>query len=204
MESVDDVLLLARELGFLGPGPAEEHRVHADAFLAVVEGWGIRRDVVVDLGTGGGVPGLVAAARWPESRFIFVEANSRRATFLRRAVRQLMPGRVVVREDRAERVGRDPELRGQVGLVMARSFAAPAVTAECAAPLLTDGGSLVVSEPPREDASRWPADALRPLGLMPGRTESNAVVAVQELRLVGECSDQFPRGDGVPGRKPLF
>ena len=52
---------------------------------------------LVDLGSGGGLPGLVVATDWPEAAVALLEANGRRAAFLRRAVERLgLSGRVAV------------------------------------------------------------------------------------------------------------
>ena len=132
---------------------------------------------LVDLGSGGGLPGLVVATDWPEATVALLEANGRRAAFLRRAVERLgLAGRVSVLEERAEVCGRQEDLRAGFDGALARSFGRPAVVAECAAPLLKVGGWLIVSEPPRSEAegdqeARWPAEPLRQLGLEPAERD---------------------------------
>jgi len=158
----------------------------------------------IDLGSGGGVPALVLLELWPSAEAVLVEAARRRSAFLSGALAQLgWEGRARVVEARAEEVGRDPEYRGAVGLVTARSFAAPGVTAECAAPLLRPGGRLVVSEPPAA-VDRWPAAGLQALGM---EAEAELEVAGFHFRLLRQaavCPDRYPRRTGVPGRRPLF
>ena len=126
---------------------------------------------LVDLGSGGGLPGLVVAVEWADATLDLLEANGRRAAFLRRAVERLgLDHRVTVVEERAEVCGRVPGLRAGFDGVLARSFGRPAVLAECAAPLLKVGGWLLVSEPPLandDQADRWPVDPLRQFGLEP-------------------------------------
>ena len=126
----------------------------------------------------------------------------RRAEFLRRAAETLNLEHVSVIQGRAEAAGRDPELRGTFDLVTARGFGVPAVTAECAAPLLRVGGLLIVSEPPDGDPERWPAQAMRTLGLSPLRTvRTDAGYAV--LRQEAACPDRYPRRPGIPAKRPL-
>ena len=97
----------ARRLGFLGPGPVDDHVAHAAGFLdALVDVSGR----VVDLGTGGGVPGLVVAVARPDLEVVLVDATAKRCRFLESAVLALGLGTEVV-EGRAEVVGRGP-LRG--------------------------------------------------------------------------------------------
>lgn len=200
---LETVLEEARALGFLGPGPVAGHIEHATGFLRAVGE--PPPDRVVDLGSGGGLPGLVLARAWPGTLVVLLDSNQRRTAFLARAVRSLgLDGRVVVEHRRAEEAGRDPEWRGRADLVVARSFGPPAVTAECAAPLLAVGGRLVVSEPPDGFTHRWPEGALSGLGLCPiGRLEQ-AFSRFQVLRQESPCPEAYPRRVGVPAKRPLF
>jgi 16S rRNA (guanine527-N7)-methyltransferase len=219
-----DVLDEARSAGFLGPGPVDAQIRHAEGFAAVArrlldpdagpasEGPGERpaavRAQVLDLGSGGGLPGLVVAESWPEASVVLLEAQGRRAAFLGRAVEGLGLGdRVAVRQARAEDFGRDPAGRSRFDVVTARSFGPPAVVAECAAPLLRTGGWLVVSEPPdQSDAEavlRWPAEPLARLGLRPGE-RLRAAFGYRVLRQAEPCPERFPRRNGVPAKRPLF
>ncbi|HVX19176.1 MAG TPA: RsmG family class I SAM-dependent methyltransferase [Acidimicrobiales bacterium] len=194
--------------GDLGPAAIEQHLAHSLAFAAVVA---VPPSRAVDLGTGGGVPGLVLAALcWPSATWSFIESRRTRAAFLREAVGELDLGaRVEVLERRAEEVGHDPTWRAQADLVTARSFAKPAVVAECAAPLLRVGGHLVVSEPPAaatEDAGRaerWPARPLRAMGLGPAMRHTGPP-ALAVLELVELSPPALPRRVGEPARTPRF
>jgi 16S rRNA (guanine527-N7)-methyltransferase len=205
-----ELLADARALGFLGPGPLEPQIRHAQGFAAVARrlspGTPVR---LADLGSGGGLPGLVTATEWPTATLVLIEANGRRATFLRRAVERLdLEARVSVMEERAEVCGRDANLRGGFDGVLARSFGRPAVLAECAAPLLQIGAWLLVSEPPRpggpdEQDERWPSEPLRQFGLQPAEVVHEGFEYLV-LRQVEACPERFPRRNGVPAKKPLF
>jgi 16S rRNA (guanine527-N7)-methyltransferase len=208
------VLEEAREAGFLGPGPVAPQLRHAEGFVVVARhlaAEGPEHPRVIDLGSGGGLPGLVMATRWPEAAVELLEASARRAAFLRRAVSLLdLEGRVVVLEERAEVCGRQAGHRGGFDGAVARSFGRPAVVAECAAPLLKPGGWLVVSEPPppegggpQTQAARWPAEPLHQLGLVPAGLMHEGF-EYQTLRQIGPCPERFPRRNGVPAKKPLF
>jgi 16S rRNA (guanine527-N7)-methyltransferase len=190
-------LARARALGFLGPGPVEDHVAHAAGFLHALAPVAGR---VIDLGSGGGVPGLVVAVARPDLEVVLVDATAKRCRFLESAVAALGLTTAVV-EGRAEVVGRGP-LRASATAVVARSFGSPAVTAECAAPLLALGGLLVVSEPPA-GAERWPQGPLAQLGLTPLRRSVGGPV-MQTLQQTAVCPDRFPRRDGMPAKQPLF
>lgn len=196
--TVADALEQARSYGFLGPGPVEPHIEHAYGFAAAFPA---PPQSFVDLGSGGGVPGLVLASLWPASQAVLVDSMERRTAFLTEAVQALgWADRVTVVRERAEAFGR--ERRGEFEAVVARGFAPPPVTAECAAPLLAVGGLLVVSEPP-EEAGRWPAAEVGALGLeVVGVVTAEA--RYQVLRQARPCPEQYPRRVGVPAKRPLW
>lgn len=162
---------------------------------------------VLDLGAGGGVPGLVLAELWATARFVLLDANHRRTDFLEEAVCELgWADRVTVVCQRAEEAGRDPSLRGRFDLVVARGFGPPATTAECAAPFLSVGGHLAVSEPPAAEQSgdRWPAVGCAQFGLEPLALATGGPISVKVLLQVQQCPDRFPRRNGLPAKRPLF
>ena len=158
----------------------------------------------MDLGSGGGVPGLVLAEHWPDSHWVLLDGARRSASFLEGAVLELgLVDRVAVLHERAELAGREDELRGSFDFACARSFGPPAVIAECAAPLLSVGGHLVVSDPPAGGQDRWSPDGLAQLGMaIVGHPETSGHFTV--LRQAQACPDRFPRLPGTPAKRPLF
>jgi 16S rRNA (guanine527-N7)-methyltransferase len=210
------VLAAARERGFIGGPDLVAHVRQADALVAAVQeqchGWSLGGDgaalptPVLDLGSGGGLPGLVLADRWPTVGVTLLDGSTERSTFLVDAVDRLgWTDRVRVAGGRAEELGRDPALRHRYELVVARSFGPPAVVAECGAPFLVEGGRLVVSEPPDADGSRWDAPAsLAALGLSVEALVARDGHRFQILRADTRCSDRYPRRTGIPTKRPLF
>jgi 16S rRNA (guanine527-N7)-methyltransferase len=205
-----ELLSEARAAGFLGPGPIGPQLHHAEGFASIARRLAAAGPAnLVDLGSGAGLPGLVVAGGWPEASMALIEANGRRAAFLRRAVDRLgLSDRVTVLEERAEVCGRQECLRAGFDGALARSFGRPAVVAECAAPLLRVGGWLVVSEPPRTDPgtegeTRWPATELHQFGLEPDEVVHEDF-EYRTLRQTAPCPDRFPRRDGVPAKRPRF
>jgi 16S rRNA (guanine527-N7)-methyltransferase len=195
---LEEELLISRHFGFLGPGDIPAQIDRSLAFLRLCDG---PAGLSIDLGSGGGLPGLVLAAAQPDREWVLLDANHRRTEYLTDAVRRLGMTNVQVTCQRAENAGRGT-LRGRAQLVTARGFASPAPTAECAAPLLSVGGVLIVAEPPGAPA-RWPASGLAMVGLI----EDTAIVdpvALRRFRQVTICDERFPRRVGIPGKRPLF
>jgi 16S rRNA (guanine527-N7)-methyltransferase len=198
------VVLEAQRRGFVGDAPVDVAIEHARGFAAGVDAPPSR---FADLGSGGGLPGLVLVELWPAAEAVLVDANQKRCAFLREAVAALgLDGSVEVVEGRAEALGRQSGLRGGFDVVTARGFGRPAVTAECAAPFLRVGGRLIVSEPPADGSGReerWPADGLALCGMAPEQTWSTPF-RFQALRQVEACPERYPRRVGVPAKRPLF
>ncbi|MHB1711096.1 MAG: RsmG family class I SAM-dependent methyltransferase [Acidimicrobiales bacterium] len=181
---------------------------HGVGFCRAVEmEFGRSPDSVLDLGTGGGVPGLVMPALWPGCDVVLLDGNQRRTDFLEIEVdRWGISDRVTVARERAEEAGRKPEFRGSFEVVTARSFATPAVTAECGAPFLEIGGLLVVSEPPDGiSEERWPAHGVGLVGLVPVSTyRYDGRYGYQILEKRTETPDRYPRRTGIPAKRHLF
>jgi 16S rRNA (guanine527-N7)-methyltransferase len=225
------VLEQSKSLGFLGPGPVEDHIDHArrftralDAIVAVDPEWlssGARRHRpprLADLGAGGGVPSLPMLVDPDEgghsplagASAVLIDASQKRCSFLIWACTELgLSDRVEVWRGRAEEIAHQDRARFTFDLVVARGFGPPAWTVECGAPLLTPGGLLCISEPPTRRS--WPADGLAAVGLtgpVPGDRDGEAGgwaggdIAV--FRRTGEIDDRFPRRAKVGSRDPLF
>jgi 16S rRNA (guanine527-N7)-methyltransferase len=203
-EALRAVLEESRALGFLGPGPVEAHVEGARALADVV---GMPDGRVLDLGSGGGVPGLVLALEWAGAEITLLDASARRTAFLRAAAGRLgLDKRVDVVVGRAEDLARSPELRERFSLVVARGFGVPAVTAECGVGFLVLGGLLAVTEPPpaHRGPARWPAPGLERLGLSPAVIETRATTGVAKMRRVGALDRRYPRRSGIPAKRPLW
>lgn len=160
--ALEAALARSQRLGMLGDRPIGEVVEHAGAFVLALADV---RGEVIDLGSGGGVPGLVIAAARPDLRLVLVDRRATRTDHLHRLVRRLGYG------ERVEVVTADaatlPRTRRGFDAAVARGFGSPTVTLHVAGPLVRAGGLLVVSEPPTADASRWPVDLLARAGWTP-------------------------------------
>lgn len=186
---------------------ARLHLLDALSALPLVDELAPRR--VVDLGSGGGVPGLVLALARPAIDWILVDSVRKKADALRGFVHELGLARVDVRDERAEALGHIPGQRESYDVVMARACAPLAVLAEYALPLLRIGGALVAWK------GRMPDDELAAgsaaAALLGGGLPSVHLTAIEELgdhRLIVIRKERstratFPRRPGEPARRPL-
>lgn len=159
---------------------------------------------MLDLGSGGGLPGFVIADERPDVAIVLMDAMEKRIAFLRDCVRTALWGdRVGVELGRAEVLAHRIDLRGHFDVVVVRSFGPPAATAECGVGFLRTGGQILVSEP-EDRRERWPAAGLAELGLTPLPPVESTHATIQPLLVTGNLDAKYPRKIGVPVKKPLF
>jgi len=118
------------------------HVLDALSALPLLRHRGVR--ALLDLGSGGGYPGLPLAIALPAERALLVDSIGKKARFLATAVVGLgLADRVDVAAERAETLAADPRHRGRWPAVTARAVASLADLIELAFPLLAPGGVLV-------------------------------------------------------------
>ena len=163
--TVEEVLTTAQRVGTLGDRPIPEVMEHAKAFVeALVDITG----TVIDIGTGAGVPGLVIAQERPDLALVLADRRATRMDALQMGVSGLgWEDRITVLTCDIADLGKQPEHAGQYDAVVCRGFGSPEVTAPLARPLLKNGGTLIVSEPPSPKPSRWTSELLEKTGFEP-------------------------------------
>ena len=189
-------------LGYIGPGNIDEHIEHARAHLDVASP--SKGSRWCDLGSGGGLPGLVVGYDRPDLRIVLLDRSTARTNFLDQAVIDLgLEQSVEVLTVDAAVIGHRGEHRGTYDGVFSRSFGSPAITAECAVGLLRLGGRLVVSEPPDPPVDRWQQTILHSMGF--GELEflvtSPRFVSIP---LVRPTSNELPRSWKKIIKTPMF
>lgn len=162
----------------------------------------------LDLGSGGGVPGLVLAIARPDVAWTLVDSVRKKAEALDGFVQELRLRNVSVVADRAETLGRGPA-REAFDVVTARACAALPVLAEYALPLLRTGGTLLAWKGRIADAELAAgATASRLLGGGDPQVRPTGIAALGDHRFVvirkaAQTPARFPRRPGEPARRPL-
>ena len=144
---------------------------------------------IVDVGTGGGVPGVPLAVALPEREVTLLDATERKCAFLR----DHAPANARVVHGRAEEQEVDT-----YGVAVAKALAPPPVAAEWCLPLVRPGGIAVlwVGETAEPDRVARVAERLaaEPVDSPPG---------LLVLRKLGPTPPGFPRRPGVARKRPL-
>jgi 16S rRNA (guanine527-N7)-methyltransferase len=158
------------------------------------------RTRIVDIGSGGGVPGLVFAILRPDLHVVLVDADRRSAAFLTHVVAVCGCRGATVLAARAEDLGHDPAHRSVYDLAVSRAAAAPAALCELALPLLHTGGRLLALVGDAEAAARFAAIASASCGGGPPAVAGPGILTVPKIAPTPEA---FPRRNGLPARRPL-
>jgi len=174
--------------------------------LVLLEHLGDAR-TVVDVGSGGGLPGLPLKISRPALELTLVEADQAKAAFLVQACAQLELAHTQVVAARAELAGHDPRHRERYDVAVARAVAPMPVLVELCLPLVRVGGRLLAQKTDREEieaASR----AIEAVGgslraIVPARSGIRAAGIVVIVDKVGPTPAAYPRRPGMPSRKPL-
>jgi 16S rRNA (guanine527-N7)-methyltransferase len=165
---------------------------------------------LVDVGSGGGLPGLPLKIAFPALRVALVESVGKKARILRQIVDDLGLPDVEVLADRAETLAHDPAHRDRYGWATARALGPLPVVIELTAPFLEPGGLLVAQRRGDLDAEllaaahafsalkMWPK--IPELLHLPGLDDGRGLVVAQKY---AHTPISYPRRPGLPRHKPL-
>lgn len=166
-------------------------RVLAEDALRAVPLLDLADGPIVDVGSGGGSPGIPLAIAVPARRFTLLEANARKADLLAHLARGL-PNVEIVR-------GRSEEQPSDAfGVALAKALAKPPVAAELALTLVRPGGVAILWTGETADADRVARAASRLASALEAERDGLLV-----LRKLGPTPDGFPRRPGMAKKRPL-
>lgn len=146
---------------------------------------------VVDVGSGGGTPGIPLATVFPERSFTLLEAERRKCEFLEGITTSL--GNVSVIWGRAE--AQKPDT---YGIALAKALAKPPVAAELCLPLVAPGGVAILWLGASADREAVASVSAR----LNARLEED-LDGLVVLRKLGPTPTGFPRRPGIAKKRPL-
>ncbi|MGH7242436.1 MAG: 16S rRNA (guanine(527)-N(7))-methyltransferase RsmG [Phycisphaerales bacterium] len=173
---------------------------------------------VIDVGSGGGLPGLPLAIVFPALQFTLLEATGKKCDFLNQAIKRLGLKNVSVLQGRSERVAHDRGVRTdakgtvshsggyreQYDVVTARAVGRLATLSELTAPLCKVGGRVLLIKGEKADEEVKEAEkALHTLKVVHIGTMETPTGRIVILEKRSATPRDFPRGDGEPARAPI-
>jgi 16S rRNA (guanine527-N7)-methyltransferase len=146
---------------------------------------------IVDVGSGGGAPGIPLAVALPDRQVTLLESSRRKCAFLERWARELPNVEVVC--GRAEEQAVDAW-----GVAVAKALASPPAAAEWCLPLVAPGGAAILFVGPTADADRVARVAEQLAAEL-----ANSPQGLLVLRKAGPTPEGFPRRPGAARKRPL-
>ncbi len=166
---------------------------------------------LIDVGSGGGFPGLPLAIAFPELDVTLLEATGKKVEFLEHVIERLGLANARAVHARAETLARDDDHREQYDAATARALAPLRTLAELCLPFVRVGGALIA--PKGADAEREIHEAANALSALGGEPEG--IISpdpdtpippdhrIVIIRKTAPTPDAYPRRNGVPARRPL-
>lgn len=164
---------------------------------------------LIDLGTGGGLPGIPIKIIRPDLKVTLLDSNRKKALFLKETINALGLEEVFVVNKRAEEIGQELEHREKYDYVFCRAVAKMSVLAELALPLLMNGGEAVFYKGPGgEEELKKAEHAITICGGALKITKHYNLKTGEERKLyvikkTNSTPMKYPRKPGVPGKKTI-
>lgn len=157
---------------------------------------------LLDVGTGGGIPGIPLAIARPELRVTLLDATAKKVRFLEDVIQELGLSNASAVWGRAEDLGHDPTHRERYAVVTARAVARLVTLAEFTLPFARVGGVVLLPKgagaQDELDEARY---AVRILGGSARPLDGSTVVVLDKQTLTAPA---YPRRPGIPAKSPLM
>lgn len=191
----------------------EEKHILDSLYFSLVdlEKYSISRDFsLIDLGSGGGCPGVPVACLYPEARITMLESISKKASFLNTVTDAFPAGRLSVINERIEIAAHQDSYRETFDIVTARALSNINTLLEYAIPFLRVGGIFVAYKTTKELQN---IDELSPVTALLGAVTVETIPYKAEnkeierrlaiFKKIAETPKNYPRKVGKPLKHPL-
>ena len=167
-------------------------------------------DTVIDVGTGGGFPGVPLAIAFPEKKFTLIDSLNKRIKIVNQLCDELEIKNVRAIHGRAEELARKKDMREQFDICVSRAVANMATLSEYCLPFVKVGGSFIAYKGPDcESEVKEASNAIEKLGgclLRIERPEADGVAFDHRLivvKTIAATAAKFPRKPGTPSQETL-
>ncbi|CCH67391.1 rRNA small subunit methyltransferase, glucose inhibited division protein GidB [Richelia intracellularis HH01] len=165
---------------------------------------------VIDIGTGGGFPGIPFAIMLPNSQVNLLDSTQKKVTFLTQIIPELELHNVTTTVGRAEKIGHNPKYREQYDVALIRAVSNTSACIEYTLPLIKKGGLAIIYRGNWMDYEITSVTGVaKQLGGVIAYIDKFKTPLSQGtrhclyLKKITKTSSKFPRPIGIPNSKPL-
>ena len=190
----------------------EKHFIDSLACIGSVEFLSAR--TIIDIGSGGGFPGVPLAIAYPEKEFLLLDSSAKRMRIVSDIADSIGISNVRTIHGRAEDAGRDETLRESFDLCVSRAVAALPVLLEYCLPFVKIGGTFISYKGPGSDDEF--EDGKKAVDVLGGKFSrelemkdthfSGGGSGAHKLFFFEKVSStpaSYPRSAGKPSKKPI-
>ncbi len=183
---------------------------YADSLLCAGAEEFIKAENVIDVGTGGGFPGIPLAIAFPEKEFVLLDSLNKRIKIVKEAAEAAGIDNVSAVHGRAEDFARKKEMRESFDICVSRAVANMSTLCEYCLPFVKVGGCFIAYKGP--DCEDEIKEAERAVYLMGGETERTETPDMQSggakhtlifISKVRNTMSKYPRKAGIPSKEPI-
>lgn len=187
-----------------------EKKHFIDSLLCAESPEFVHSSSIVDIGTGGGFPGVPLAVCFPEKEFVLVDSLAKRLKIVETLCRDIGVRNVTVIHGRAEDLGRQKDLREHFDMCVSRAVANMNILAEYCLPFVREGGFFAAYKGP--DCSEEINGAKKAIEILGGRILRTDIMKTEEtefehslvyIEKIRTTPAAYPRKAGTPAKKPL-
>ena len=190
------------------------NRHYIDSMMCCQSDEFLNAQSIIDVGSGGGFPGVPLALMFPEKQFTLLDSSRKRMNIVSEILSEMNIDNVVTIHARAEELGRNTDYRESYDLCVSRAVASLPSLCEFCIPFVKTGGTFISYKGPKGDEELEQAkNAISKLGGQIGQIlESDDTIFKAHgneghklifIKKISATPSQYPRGGGKPLKKPL-
>lgn len=165
---------------------------------------------MIELGSGGGYPGIPIAILFPQKNVVLVESINKKANFLRMTAKKLNLKNIEICCERLETLAHKKTMRQQFDIAVSRALGSLPIIAELSIPFLRTGGVSIALKGKSVDVEMQNCDgAMKILKAKLVDKINYALINYSELRIIimkkiSETPNTYPRDPGIIKKSPLL